>query len=216
MRRLLPSFFALTLTVAAFAAAPAADLFNGKDLTGWELVAADKTAALADICTIKPDGVIAVSGRPTGFFQTTASYTNYRIHVEWRWSGKPGNGGVLVHIASGAIDRNTWPLSFQIQTKNKAVGDLLPMAGAKFAETLTSAPNAAVAQRAHTAADSEKPAGEWNACDIVCNAGTIEVTVNGVLQNRVSQCAPATGKVGFQLEGTPFELRNVTLTPLGN
>jgi hypothetical protein len=62
--------------------------------------------------------------------------------------------------------------------------------------------------------DSEKPAGEWNACDITCRAGTLEVRINGVLQNRVTQRQPAAGRIGFQLEGTPFELRRVTLTPL--
>ena len=43
---------------------------------------------------------------------------------------------------------------------------------------------------------------------------TITVTVNGVLQNTISQSKPATGRVGFQLEGVPFELRAVRLTPL--
>jgi hypothetical protein len=42
----------------------------------------------------------------------------------------------------------------------------------------------------------------------------VEVTVNGVLQNRVTHVAPASGRIGFQLEGTPYELRRVALTPL--
>jgi hypothetical protein len=42
----------------------------------------------------------------------------------------------------------------------------------------------------------------------------VEVTVNGVLQNRVSQAAPNSGRIGFQLEGAAYELRHVVLTPL--
>jgi len=88
------------------------------------------------------------------------------------------------------------------------------MAGAAFAEPLTSAPGAATAIKAHTAPDSEKPAGEWNDCDITCRGDTIEVVINGVPQNRVTGASLQAGKIGFQFEGTPFELRKVTVVGL--
>jgi hypothetical protein len=50
--------------------------------------------------------------------------------------------------------------------------------------------------------------------DVVSRDGTIEVSINGVAQNRVSGAAPRSGRIGFQLEGTPYELRNVTVVPL--
>jgi len=190
----------------------AGELFNGKDFTGWEFVTTP-TKDIAEVCALKPDGSVAAAGQPVGFICTTASYENYRLHAEWRWNGKPGNGGVLVHISSGPKDR-AWPLCLQIQTKNKAAGDLLPMAGAAFAEPLTSAPGAAPAIKAHTEPDSEKPVGEWNTCDIVCHSATVEVTINGVVQNKITQATPSAGRVGFQFEGTPFEVRHVTITPL--
>ena len=34
------------------------------------------------------------------------------------------------------------------------------------------------------AASSEKPTGEWNTMEVICNGNTIEVFVNGVLQNK--------------------------------
>lgn len=58
---------------------------------------------------------------------------------------------------------------------------------------------------------SERPPGEWNTGNIVCQGNSLEVRINGVLQNRVSHCAPASGKIGFQLEGAPFELRRVEI-----
>lgn len=191
---------------------PSANLFNGRDLSGWEFVTIPATPA-DQAYTVLPSGVMALSGQPTGYLATTASYTDYRLHFEWRWSGKAGNGGALLHIASGPKDR-AWPLSVQVQTKNGNVGDVLPMAGASFAEPLTTAPGAPTAIKARTGADSEKPVGEWNSCDVVSRGGVIEVHVNGVLQNRVSQSQPASGKIGFQFEGTPYELRAVTITPL--
>jgi hypothetical protein len=62
--------------------------------------------------------------------------------------------------------------------------------------------------------DSEKPLGEWNIVDIVCRDSTIEWTINGVIQNRVTKCEPHSGKIGIQLEGFPFELRNIWVTVL--
>jgi Domain of Unknown Function (DUF1080) len=165
-------------------------------------------AALDAVWQPRPDGTIAVAGKPSGFVATRATYTDYRLHVEWRWPGKPGNGGVLLHVASGPKD-GVWPLSLQVQTKHGAAGDLLPMAGATFHEALTTAPGAYPAIKAHVAADSERPAGEWNSMDVLVRGGCIDVTVNGVAQNAVTLAQPATGRIGFQLEGTPYELRNL-------
>jgi hypothetical protein len=202
------------MTALAIATAPASatELFNGLDLTGWELVTTPAAKA-SDVFVVRPGGVIAVSGKPPGFLQTVASYRNYRLHVEWRWSGQPGNAGVLLHISPGPMDR-VWPISLQVQTKHGSAGDLLPMAHARFTEPLTSAPDGPVPLKGKTAADSERPVGEWNSADIVSRDGTLEVCINGVLQNRASGLEPKEGRIGFQLEGTPYELRNVRLAPL--
>ncbi|MRW91858.1 DUF1080 domain-containing protein [Duganella sp. FT80W] len=202
---------AVIITLSAQSAG-AVELFNGRDFSGWELKTQPE-AVVDDAFRMLPDGVIASTGKPSGFLATQQNYRNYKLHVEWRWSGKPGNSGVLLHISPGVFDR-VWPVSLQVQTKNGNVGDLLPMAAGSFAEPLTSAPGAETRIKAHTAADSEKPVGEWNACDIVSRDGVVEVTLNGVPQNRVTQVSPASGRIGFQLEGTPYELRHVTLTPL--
>jgi hypothetical protein len=212
MRFSTPALAFITALAATLHAAEPTLLFNGRDFGGWEYVGA-AGADIASVCTIEPNGVIAAAGKPAGYLATTKAHANYRLHAEWRWPGQPGNGGVLVHISSGPKDR-VWPLCHQVQLKHKAVGDLLPMAGATFAEPLTSAPGAATAIKAHTAPDSEKPAGEWNTCDITCQGDVIEVVVNSVAQNRITGSSLRAGTVGFQFEGAPFELRQVSLTAL--
>lgn len=204
------SHLVLALFAVGGLAAEPAPLFNGRDFGDWQFLAEPPTSVEA-VCRVLPGGVVAISGRPSGFLQTKASYRNYRLRVEWRWPAAPGNAGVLVHISSGPKDR-VWPRSHQVQTKHKSVGDVLPMAGATFAEPLATAAKTPV--RSHLAADSEKPPGQWNSCDITCRDGTIEVTINGVLQNRVTACQPAAGRIGFQLENAPYELRHVTLEAL--
>ncbi len=201
------SFFALA--AAARAAAPATDLWNGRDLTGWTFVT-NPAVDVATVCHATPDGALAAAGRPIGYLLAApGTYANFKLHVEWRWPEKPGNGGILVHIASGPKDRQ-WPLCFQIQLKAHRAGDVLPMAGATCAEL----PQPPATQVDKIGVDSEKAPGEWNTCDIVCQGGSIECAVNGVPQNRVTRCAPGEGKIGFQFEGAPFELRHVRLTPL--
>lgn len=187
-------------------------LFNGRDFQGWELLAGKDMPPEAAF-TMLAGGVIASSGQPSGFLATTTSYRNYRLHVEWRWPGKPGNGGVLLHISPGPMDR-VWPVSLQVQTKHGSSGDLLPMSSYAFMEAPTSAPGAQPVIKAHTAPDSELPAGEWNSADIVSRDGVVEVSINGVPQNRISQGKPDSGRIGFQLEGAPYELRNVQLERL--
>ncbi|QOY96092.1 DUF1080 domain-containing protein [Massilia sp. UMI-21] len=191
-------------------ATPGLQPFDGME--GLELVA---TPALdpSTVWSRGADGVIKVAGKPSGYIATRAGYADYRLHVEWRWPGNPGNAGVLLHVASGPKD-GAWPVSVQVQTKHGFAGDVLPMAGASFAEPLTTAPGAYPPIKGHTGLDSERPAGEWNSADILARDGVIEVSINGVPQNRISAATPRAGRIGFQLEGTPYELRNVSITPL--
>lgn len=190
----------------------ATDLFSASDLRHWE-VFTSPAVAIGDVAQINAEGVITIAGQPSGYISTRDGYQNFRLHAEWRWPLKPGNSGVLIYIASGPKDR-VWPLSLQIQTKYKFSGDLLPMAGATFAEDLSSPPGSATPVKAKMQDDSEKPAGEWNSCDIVSMNGAVEVSINGVVQNRISKSVPYSGRVGFQLEGTVFELRNVQIDRL--
>jgi hypothetical protein len=137
---------------------------------GWESVT-DPPAEIGQVCSVRADGVIVVAGSPIGYIATTASHHDFRLHAEWRWAATPGNSGVLVHISAGPKDRQ-WPVCFQVQWKNTAVGDLLPIAGASFAEALSTPPGAKTPQLNHSAPGSERPIGEWNACDVVCRATT--------------------------------------------
>jgi hypothetical protein len=202
--------FILAATVHAVDVTTPTDLFNGKDFTGWSFIANPATN-ITQVCTLK-DGVISVVGKPVGYLQLAAAPAgNYSLHVEYRWlkDNPKNNSGVLINISSGPVQQNTWPMCFQIQTKTQHAGDIIPMGNATCAEV-----PAGKTQRDLQGKVSEKPVSEWNACDVVRRANTIDCTVNGVLQNHITQCVPAAGKIGFQLEGYAYELRNVRLTTL--
>ncbi|HQE76458.1 MAG TPA: DUF1080 domain-containing protein, partial [Candidatus Hydrogenedentes bacterium] len=62
---------------------------------------------------------------------------------------------------------------------------------------------------------SEKKPGEWNTYEITCKGDTLELRVNGQLQNKATGMqVPAKGYIGLQSEGGPIMFRNIKLTLL--
>jgi hypothetical protein len=61
---------------------------------------------------------------------------------------------------------------------------------------------------------NEKPLGEWNKYEITVDKGTVELKVNGLVQNVATNCAEIPGKICLQSEGSEIEIRNLELTPL--
>jgi len=181
-------------------------LFNGKDFAGWKLFLPDAKADPAKTWTAR-DGVAVCTGQPAGYMRTEKPYENYRLRLEWRWPGQGGNSGVLLHCQE---PDTVWPKSIESQLEAGHAGDYWVIGGTDFKEH-TDAGNRRVPQKE---ASSEKPLGEWNQYEIVCQGDTIKSYVNGVLQNAATGCTVAKGYIGLQSEGAPIEFRNITLEPL--
>jgi hypothetical protein len=191
-------------------------LFNGKDLDNWEMVLLDSTADPADVFQVK-DGTMLVSGTPYGYIITRDPYSNYKLHVEWRWPEEPANSGVFIH-AQG-INPSGWPPCIEAQLANTKAGDLIfvgPGTGLHVGDStyLTLPGMSRSARVGKFEESSEKPAGEWNVYEITCDAGNVEVLVNGVLQNSGTGGTLTSGRIALQSEGGPIEFRNVYLEPL--
>jgi hypothetical protein len=61
---------------------------------------------------------------------------------------------------------------------------------------------------------NEVPVGEWNTLDVTCVDDTIEIVINGLLQNRGTQTSVTEGNICLQSEGSDIEFRNVYLVPV--
>jgi hypothetical protein len=183
-------------------------LFNGKDLKGWTIFISDPKISPEKYFYVK-DGVIETVGVPMGYLRTKKEYSNYRLHVEWRWPEKPTNSGVFVH--TNGPDK-IWPAHYQCQLKVGNAGDFIVNA---VGEKTTAGDSIYVgtekvkpiAVKLHES--SEKKAGEWNSYDITCKGGEVEVKVNGVLQNKVVKCSMTKGAIGLQAEGSKIQFRNI-------
>ncbi len=187
----------------------AVGLFTGRDLSGWQVFLKDPTVDPKTVWSVK-NGVLQLAGKPNGYLKTDSNYADYHLHVEWRWpanAAPKSNSGVFVHLhGTDAI----WPRSIECQlaagNAGQLVGGDVALPGAPIINRKPRAPK--------LAASSEKPFGEWNVYDIVCRGDTIDVTVNGVHQNRVEKISATSGRIGLQMEGYPIEFRNIWLEKL--
>jgi hypothetical protein len=181
-------------------------LFNGKDLKNWEFQLKDPAINPATVFTVQ-NGVIHIKGDPFGYMRTKESYSDYKLNVEWRYPGEASNSGVFIH---GQKPDTIWLKCVECQLKAGSAGDFVCMNGTDMNER-TDKTNRMVKKLAPS---SEKPTGEWNTLEVICKTNTIEVFVNGVLQNKGTNVNVSKGFICLQSEGKDVEFRNVYLTKL--
>jgi hypothetical protein len=181
-------------------------LFNGKDLSNWAFHLKDPSVDPATVFTVK-NGVINISGNPFGYMRTKDIYSDYRLHVEWRWPSEATNSGVFVH---GQEPDSIWLKCVECQLKAGNAGDFVCMNGSDMNER-TDKTKMSIKKIADS---SEKPTGEWNTLEVSCKGNAIAVFVNGVLQNNGTNVNITKGHICLQSEGKDIEFRNVFLTNL--
>jgi len=186
-------------------------LFNGKDLKDWDYYLAKKGVLMSAVWSVA-DGLLLCSGNPTGYIVTKRrDFKDYVLDVEWRWPGKGGNNGVLVHVTT-PDELGVWPKCLEVQLGSGDAGDFWVIG------TTIEVENAATRRqdRRHInlGDGAEKPLGKWNAMEITCRGDEVIVKVNGTLVNHATQVSQTAGGVALQSEGTPIEFRKVELRPL--
>lgn len=213
-----------TALLTACGAAPRS-LYNGVDLAGWhtDIPAADDKADLPASFVVE-DGVLISRGTPQGHLITDAVHQDYRLEVEWRWPGKPGNCGVLVHASTPRRLYKMFPQSIECQLHHTNAGDFwcigediaVPdMASRRGGKPENWGGEQGQSRRIKNLTDgSEKPLGEWNEMVIECRGRRVEIWVNGDKVNDGFDCTADRGQIAIQAEGARCEFRKLMLTPL--
>ncbi|MFM8744063.1 MAG: DUF1080 domain-containing protein, partial [Cytophagales bacterium] len=99
-------------------------LFNGKDLNGWHAdVPEMDTSKTATSPFIVRNGMLVSLGTPDGHLITDSTYSNYRLRIRYRFAGKPGNCGVLVHASTPRALYQMFPKSMEVQMMHENAGD---------------------------------------------------------------------------------------------
>lgn len=179
-------------------------LFNGKDLSGWKAVLKSTEGETFDGETFSVrDSVLHVTGKPFGYLRTEKKYSDYRLHLEWRWAGAEAvDGGVFNRLQDGD---KVWPLGVQLQMTPKDMGVLMGGIKIEGLEGPFYKKDRVVEENA------ELPVGEWNEMEFLCKGGSIKVWLNGVLVNE-AVCDALDGYIAIQSEGGPMDFRNIFLS----
>ena len=182
--------------------------FTSSDQTCWTYVIKDKKIPVSEVFKMDK-GVLLITGVSSGYLRTKKKYSNYELYTEWRWLKTPGNSGVLVHIQG---KDSIWPVCYQVQQKAGDAGDIICMNGLWAKECADSVKFTIKKMQS----SNEKPLGEWNTMKIICRDKTLQVFVNGILQNSVSGLTATNGYIGFQNEGKPLEFRTLRIINFKN
>jgi hypothetical protein len=202
----------------AWADGKATALFNGKDLTGWTIFIphADKSDPRSDPKGVfkVENGVIHISGEEFGCLTTEKEYENYRLTVEFRWGEKKWpprenakrDSGILMHCVG---PDKIWTKSIECQIQEGDCGDFHMVGGTWI--TIDGKPTKS---RVIKKTDAEKPNGEWNTIEVVCDGDKITNIVNGVVVNEGTGASVTRGRILLQSEGAEVFYRKVDLEPL--
>ena len=235
MHRIFFSMLTLSLTLVSNAsaqvAAPVAkaeiapqSLFNGKDLAGWHVDVPDLDDNPKGVQPfVVRNGLLVSLGDPNGHLITDAKHKNYRLEVEYRFVGEPGNCGVLVHASTPRALYKMFPKSVEVQmhhenagdfwciVENIEVPDMEKRRGPRKDWGIVEGKGRRILNLTD---DSEKPLGEWNRMVIECLGSQVKVWVNGDLVNHGKNCTVSEGQIALQAEGSEVEFRKVLLTPI--
>jgi hypothetical protein len=206
---MLATLFLAVSTVRADEPSGFTPLFNGKDLTGWELK--QSKGDIKDCWTVK-DGILTCKAG-TGWIGTDKQYGNFVLRVEWRIQ-EGGNSGVFLRVPGVKEGFSPSQTGMEIQilddNSDKYKGKLKPY---QFSGSI------------YTFVPCAKPVykgvNTWNAFEITCKADKVTVVYNGekVAEADMNTSAefakrPHKGLIGLQNHGSAVEFRKVEIKVL--
>ena len=162
-------------------------------------------------------------GTPRGHLITDTAYKNYRLEIEYRFAGEPGNCGVLVHASTPRALYKMFPKSIEVQMMHENAGDfwcivqdieadkMLERRGPKEEWGITEGKKRRVENLTN---GSEHSLGEWNSMIVECFKNKIKVWVNDDLVNYGYNATANSGQIAVQAEGAEVVFRKLKLSPI--
>lgn len=190
-------------------------LFNGKDLTGWEL----KDDVAEGIWTVV-DGVIdcqpKLNPRGEKGLWSTGSYKDFELHVEWRLKELKGSYDVPVVLPDGSyqLDANGKPVvnpqpgadsGIYLRGTSKAQLNIWawPIGSGEVYGFRHNQKDPVVRAGVTPKVNADKPIGEWNTFHITMIGDRLTVDLNGqrVLDDAQLPGIPEEGGLALQHHG---------------
>lgn len=190
-------------------------IFNRRDFTGIRFMLGSDCHPQPQGCgKTDPGDVIKIeNGRMVckcnihSYWYTEKQYMNFTLRFQHKfikplgWEGDEdlymGGGGWLLFIRD---DFRVNPKSIEVEGRVRDMGMIFFIKGERGQFTYDNAAKTKVV----------KPF-DWNDIEIVSKDGQVRSYVNGVLMSTVTQHNYQAGHIGFQMEGSPTEWRNIRL-----
>ncbi len=217
------------------------DLFNGKDLSGWDTFL-PKTGLNNDpkkiFSVVDIDGkpAMKISGEEFGGVSTVSEYADYHLTVEFRWGqakyapklNDKRDSGLLYHgVGEHGAGDGYWLRSQEFQVQEGDCGDYWGVAGGSFdipvmkkdknyiysanGDMFTFNETSALGRHVIKSPDAEKPSGQWNTLELYCFGDSAIHVVNGVVVMKLYRSNLKKGKIQFQSEGAEVYYRNIKI-----
>ncbi len=246
-------------------------LFNGRDLSGWEtyLAKPDKTVTFRGesrdakgehrsalghandptgvFTVVQLDGrnVVRISGEIFGTLTTLEEFENYHVRLVMRWGKKKWapreervrDSGILYHAFGPQSPTRAWLSSFELQIQEKDFGDFYAV-GTRAAirsrrvddklsiydpagELQIFGPGAP--RRCIRLRDTERPHGDWNVVEVICEGDRSWHIVNGEVVMRLERLEipdgdvwrkASSGRIQLQSEGAEWFLAKIEIRAL--
>jgi len=185
-------------------------LYNGKDLTGWEVQNGKIEAWKAD------GDLLSCMMEGGGWLRTTSLYSDFVLRIEWKIP-KGGNSGVGIRFPSTGDPAHA---GMEIQILDDDDEQYKNLKDAQY--------TGGVYYQAPAKRGAAKPPGEWNAYEITCLGPHVTVKLNGMVINDVMvdqfkegqgghpalADRPQIGHVGMQSHGSRVDFRNIEIKNL--
>jgi hypothetical protein len=184
-------------------------LFNGKDLTGWEIRGDGKWDVISGGVLVGQRDIDPKSLAPGKRFKTEPeflmwlnhqawlytkdNFTEYDLHVEF-WTKEHGNSGISLHDVSRAEHAIAWPPDFR-KTPAKSAYEI---------QINNNYPDPHPTGSIYGFVDAPKQSmrvNQWNAMDIEVRKNSIAVKLNGqeVARTKPDPQRSSSGPIGLQL-----------------
>jgi hypothetical protein len=169
------------------------------------------------------NGLLVSLGTPNGHLITDAVFQDFRLNVRYRFAGKPGNCGVLVHASRPRALYKMFPKSIEVQMMHEnagdfwcivediAVPDMEKRRGPRQSWGVTEGKERRIVNLTD---GTEKPLGQWNEMVVECLKDTVKVWLNGDLVNFGYNATATKGQIAVQAEGAEVEFQHLLLQPI--
>lgn len=164
------------------------DLFNGRNLDGWQVTECD---------VVIEAGALVLKGG-NGFVRSDHRYGDFTLELDWRARQEKDYDSGIYFRAELPMGTRPWPTRYQVNLLQGAEGNVGNLPGATSTGLIK--------------------AGQWNHFKLTVVGPKAALEINGKPAWQVESIEPASGYIGFQAEvpkGGQFEFKNIRLTEHG-